>query len=138
MEPLESYLTKEGWKKDLQITKKNLSSLISSCQRTDVVSIKRNGGQVPVGCLVALVTSPICALAGTYLGEGVGYVIGNMVDWIPFMRDVVPWCAERAGLVADSRHAVDLNENFYQTFVAFSGFYWGLLFPFKLLWGDNK
>lgn len=69
---------------------------------------------------------------GTYLGEGVGYVVGNIIDYIPLARDVAPWCAERAGLITDSKTAVDLNENLYQTSGAVGGFWEGLWFPWKL------
>jgi len=32
------------------------------------------------GCALALMAAPVGAVAGTYLGEGFGWVVGNVID----------------------------------------------------------
>ena len=95
--------------------------------------VRDESGNVAVAALVATAAMPVCAYAGTYVGEGVGWVVGNIIDFIPYVNDVVPWLAERAGLISDAKNAVDLNENLYQTTGAISGFLGGLLLPWKIL-----
>lgn len=131
MEPIKSYFTKEGWKKDFQKTREDFTNLYSSSKLDDLVRDER--GNVAVGALVATAAMPVCAYVGSYLGEGLGYVWGNIIDFIPLVNDVAPWLAERSGLINDAKTAVDLNENLYQTTGAISGFWGGLWLPWKVL-----
>lgn len=91
-----------------------------------------NGG-IEVGCILALAATPLTAWVGSYIGEGIGYVVGNIIDCIPFVNMVAPWLAERTGLITDPKSAADLNENLYQTTGAIAGFYGGLTLPWKRL-----
>lgn len=88
-------------------------------------------GNVGVALLLGVATMPVCAYLGSYLGEGVGWLVGNGIDYIPIAKNLVPWIAERTGLIQDVKTTVDLNENFYQTAGAVSGFWGGLCFPIK-------
>ena len=132
MEPIKSYFTKKGWKKDFQKTREDFTDMYKSSKLDDLVRDER--GNVAVGALVATaVGMPVCAYVGTYLGEGMGYVWGNIVDFIPLVNDIAPWLAERAGLINDAKTVVDLNENLYQTTGAIGGFWGGLWVPWKVL-----
>jgi hypothetical protein len=94
-------------------------------------------GNVGVALLLGAATMPVCAYLGSYLGEGVGWLTGNIIDYIPLARNVAPWIGERTGLIQDAKTAIDLSENLYQTAGAVSGFWgglWGSLwFPIKLI-----
>lgn len=99
--------------------------------------IRDENGQSMVGPLVAvtatIIATPVCAYLGSYVGEGIGYAWGNVVDFIPYVRDVAPWLAERTGLINDAKKVVDLNENLYQTSGAVAGFWGGLFLPLRIL-----
>ncbi len=86
-------------------------------------------GNVPVAVAATIVAMPLCAIAGSYIGQGLGWCLGNVIDMIPQAERVAPWLAERSGLVSDAKSAIDLNENIYQTALGTSGFWGGLLFP---------
>lgn len=88
------------------------------------------------GCALVggfVVASGLCACAGSYLGQGLGWIVGNIIDVVPLVKDVAPWMAERADLINDAKIVVDLNEDLYQTTGAIGGFYGGLVFPLKIL-----
>ena len=136
MEPIKSYFTKEGWKKDLQKTREDFSNVYKSNKLDDLV--RGESGNVAVAALVVTAAMPVCAYAGSYVGEGLGWVWGNIVDFIPYVKDVAPWLAERSGLINDAKTAVDLNENLYQTTGAISGFWGGLWLPWRILAGASK
>ena len=131
MEPIKSYFTKEGWKRDLQRTREDFSSVYKSSKLDDLV--RDQSGNVAGATLIVIATMPVCAYVGSYVGEGLGYLGGNFIDFIPLVKDVAPWLAERAGLINDAKNAVDLNENLYQTTGAIAGFWGGLWFPWKVL-----
>ena len=135
MESLGDYLTKEGWKQDLEKTKDDFSDLGKSSNLTDLVT--NENGSMDNGFIVfgaAIVAMPVCAYGGSYVGEGFGWLLGNIVDFIPYARDVAPWLAERSGLINDTKEVVGLNENLYQTKGAIAGFWGGLLAPWMILW----
>lgn len=90
---------------------------------------KKEKGSIMVGAVVAVASMPLFAYAGTYIGEGMGWLWGNIVDAIPYVRDVAPWCAKRAGLSPGP----EFNENLYQTSGAIGGFWGGLAFPWRVL-----
>lgn len=94
---------------------------------------ERGGIIAPI--LIATAATPICGYIGSYLGEALGYVWGNFLDFIPYVRDIAPWLAERSGLINDSKPVIDLNENLYQTTGAIGGFYGGLTIPWTILIG---
>jgi hypothetical protein len=89
--------------------------------------------EAAVGVVGIVVAMPICAYIGRYVGEGTGYIIGNVIDFIPVIKDVAPWIAEKTGLVSDVKNIADLNENLYQTTGAISGLYGGFWLPLKFL-----
>ena len=126
MEKLESYLKAEGWSRDWDQTKKDISGFYKS---NNLDNQKGNAGLAVIASMAAM---PVCAVAGTYFGEGMGYLWGNAVDFFPYIRDVAPWCAERAGLIIDAKDAVNLNEDLYQTAGAVSGFWGGLFLPIRI------
>jgi len=95
--------------------------------------VRQKRGNALIGAVVATATMPVCAYLGSYLGEGAGYLWGNLIDVIPYINTVAPWLAERTGLITDAKNAVDLNENLYQTTGAIGGFWGGLFFPWKVL-----
>ncbi|MBI5065787.1 hypothetical protein HZA97_06120 [Candidatus Woesearchaeota archaeon] len=95
--------------------------------------LRRESGNALLGLVVATAAMPVCAYLGSYAGEGLGWLWGNIVDFVPYVRDVAPWLAERTGLIQDAKNVVDLNENLYQTAGAVSGFWGGLWFPWKVL-----
>lgn len=132
MESLSAYLSADGWKSDLKKTKEDFARMFRSKDNVSIDKIVAQRGQVDEGCLIgctaAVIAMPFCALAGTYVGEFGGYVFGNIVNFIPLVRDVAPWCAERTGLMTDYA-----NEDVYQVGGAVSGFWGGLCFPFKVL-----
>ena len=106
--------------------------------RLEDLLVKDGQGNIAVGALVATAAMPVCAYLGSYLGEGLGYVWGNIIDFVPYVRDVAPWLAERAGLINDAKTAVDLNENLYQATGAIGGFWGGLWLPWKVLGAAYK
>ncbi|MBI4163367.1 MAG: hypothetical protein HY512_00775 [Candidatus Aenigmarchaeota archaeon] len=110
-----------------------MSDDLSISYRSNRLDRSRQRGSGCSGFLVALAAMPVCAYAGSYLGEGIGYIFGNIVDLIPYARDVAPWVAERAGLISDAIYVVDFNENLYQTSGAAAGFWCGLWFPWEVL-----
>ena len=130
MDPIKSYFTKEGWKKDFQKTREDFANMYKSSKLDDLV--RNESGDVAVAALVATVAMPVCAYVGSYVGEGLGWVGGNIIDFIPYVNDVAPWLIERSGLINDAKTAVDLNENLYQTTGAISGFWVGLWLPWKV------
>ena len=131
MEPINSYFTKEGWNKDLQRTREDFSRLYKSSKLDDLVRDERVS--VAVVLLATTAAMPVCAYAGSYVGEGVGWACGNIIDFIPYVNKVAPWLAERTGMLSDAKNAVDLNENLYQTTGAISGVCGGLWLPWKVL-----
>lgn len=130
MESINSYLTPEGWKNDWGKTKKDLTNFSKSTRKNLVLNEK---GNVGAGVLAAMIATPISAYAFSYVGEGLGWVSGNIANVIPYVKDVVPWLAERSGLIQDSKNVADLNENLYQTSGAISGFYGGIFLPWRIL-----
>jgi len=134
MEPIAAYFTKEGWKNDLQKTREDMS--ISS--KTDPLEqlVRKERGISEVGCLVlgvgVVVSAPFCAYFGSFLGEGLGYITGNIMEMIPYIKNIAPSLAERTGLIQDAATAVDVNENVYRIAGAISGFWGGLGFPAKV------
>lgn len=94
--------------------------------------VGKESGQNAIGCLLGVAAMPLCAIAGSYLGEGLGYLWGNLIDIIPYVNQVAPWMAERAGLINDVRSATNLNEDLYQTAGAISGFWGGLWLPLRI------
>ena len=130
MEPIKTYLTIEGWKKDFQKTKEDLSSIIST--NNNSMTTKKNQGSVLIKSLVALAATPLCAYAFSYAGQATGWVVGNLVDMIPYACDVAPWLSERVGLFENAKTVTELNENLYQAAGAVSGFWSGLLLPWKI------
>ena len=135
MESIDAYLTKEGWRNDLEKTMADCQSL---GQATKQGLSQNQRGDLFVGVLAAMIATPICAYAGSYLGEGIGYLFGNLIDIIPLAEDVAPWMAERAGLITDAKHAANLNEDLYQTTGAMSGFYGGLFLPWKFIFAASR
>jgi hypothetical protein len=131
MEPIKSYLTKEGWKEDWNKTKADFSRK----GKTDTLDAKvsNESGNAAIPIIIGVAAMPLCAYAGSYVGEGIGWLWGNFVDIIPYVSDVAPWLAERSGLIDDASKVVDLNENLYQTTGAIGGFWGGLTFPWKAL-----
>ncbi len=85
-----------------------------------------------------IVATPICAYLGSYVGEGLGWLGGNIIDMIPLAKDVAPWLAERAGLIQDGKTIAELNENLYQTSGAVSGFWSGGFLPLRSLIKMNE
>ena len=79
---------------------------------------------------------PLCAIAGSYIGQGLGWCLGNVIDIIPQANRVAPWLAERSGLFSDAKGAIDLNENLYQTSMGTTGFWTGLFAPLYA-WGRS-
>ena len=143
MEPLRSYLTTKGWKKDWDKTQKDIEAIMPlyPCSNGLTELVNKEQGNVPLGILVGLVTMPVCAYIGSYIGEGLGWLSGNIIDIIPLVNDVAPWMAERTGLIADAKNYPNLNEDLYQASGAVSGFWGGMFFPFKAavwLTLDNK
>lgn len=96
-------------------------------------------GSTGVGCLLTLAAMPTCAYLGTYIGEGAGWLWGHLIDVIPLVRNLAPWCAERVGLIQNITNTTDLNVNLYQTTGAIGGFWSGLLIPPRILakWSDD-
>ncbi len=95
-------------------------------------SVRGEIGGIVAGA-IDMAAMPVCAYFGSYIGEGIGYVRGNMIDFIPYVNDVAPWLAERAGLINNAENTTDLNENLYQTSGAIAGFWGGLLLPWKVI-----
>ena len=112
----------------------------NNCDKTryDVTNANRERGNIELGILIGIVAAPLCAMAGTYLGEGLGYIWGNLMDCIPLVKDLAPWCARRAGLITDPKQLADLNENIYQTAGAVTGFWKGLFFPLNVALSYDK
>ena len=136
MEQLNSYLTKEGWAKDWDQTKRDFRALTPAKELTDKLTGQSGSG--PIEVVLAIAAMPVCAYLGSYVGEGFGYVWGNVVDFVPYVRDVAPWLAERTGLIKEGMDMSNLNENLYQTSGAVSGFWAGLGLPWRIMAGLNK
>lgn len=67
-----------------------------------------------LGCLFSAIGVPVCAVAGTYIGEGFGWLVGNIMDVIPLVNKVAPWAAERSGLTPWVNDVSNINEDLYQ------------------------
>lgn len=92
----------------------------------------------PLGCspgtvLMALIATPLCAYGLSYLGQGLGYISGHIADFIPYVKDVAPMLAQRAGDLGEGLKNHDLNVQYYSTAGAISGFWGGFAFPWRLL-----
>ena len=87
-------------------------------------------GNATIGLLAVLVATPICAYADSYIGQGIGWVGRNIVDFIPLVNKIAPWVAERSGL-KNPTYAANLNEDLYQTTGAIAGFWAGLFLPWQ-------
>ena len=87
-------------------------------------------GNATIGLLAVLVATPICAYADSYIGQGIGWVGRNIVDFIPLVNKIAPWVAERSGLI-NPAYAANLNEDLYQTTGAIAGFWAGLFLPLQ-------
>ena len=80
----------------------------------------------------SLITSMgIFAYVGGYIGQGLGYVLGNGIDIIPLFNDFAPWIAERSGLIEDPSQLKDFNENFCETALGMVGVWKGFWLPSK-------
>lgn len=133
MEPLKTYMAKEGWRQDWQKTKERWQPSRKEGLADLVNSPNPQSGNAAAGVILAIATMPVSALAFSYVGEGFGWLWGNIVDFIPYVNDVAPWCAERSGLVANAGTVADINENLYQTTGAVGGFWGGMAFPWRVL-----
>ena len=69
---------------------------------------------------------PVCAFAGTYIGMGLGWVTGQIVDFIPLVNQVAPWIAERCGELGAGMSRHDMNVEYYQLSGAIGGFWGGI------------
>jgi len=91
-------------------------------------------GASPFGLAVAIVATPVCAVAGAYLGTGIGWLWGNIVDVIPLVKDVAPYIAENiAGVSSKVANDPDFNEDVRQIMGAVGGFWAGAFLPLKIL-----
>ena len=63
-----------------------------------------------LGCLGVSTAMGLCACVGAVAGVGVGYIIGNVVDYIPLFNLVAPTLSEWVGYAPSP----DANENFFQ------------------------
>jgi hypothetical protein len=142
MEPFKMYLTTEGWQNDWQKTRescsrrtKELSDYVvngngfSSCN-------KERGSAKSFVLLLAL--APIGAYVGSYIGQGAGSLTGNVIDFLPYVRDIAPRLAERTGLVQQVHDISKLNVDLYRTIGAISGFWFGMMLPLAGLFGSSK
>jgi hypothetical protein len=77
----------------------------------DEMKSERGFNMVPL--MLGVAAMPVCALAGSYVCEGVGYLWGNLVDVIPYVNKVAPWLAERFGLISRVSNTANLNEDLY-------------------------
>ena len=136
MQTLENYLTVKGWEKDLLDTKEDFSNLFKSNHLTNI--IKNEQGNTSLATLGFVASMPVCAYIGSYIGEGMGWVGGNIIDFIPYIRDVAPWLAERTGLVHDTKNIANFNVDLYQTTGAIGGFWAGLFLPINILLRSYK
>ena len=142
MQNLEDYLHLDGWKKDWRETKEDFSFLNSNPEKyLRTSSSEQKGGAylVPLGCAGGIAISALSAYVGSYIGEGVGWFGGNIINFIPLANDVVPWLAERSDMIEDAGGSIrNINENFYQTAGAVSGFWAGLFMIPKIFMAVSK
>ncbi len=85
-----------------------------------------------VAGMLLLPTSIATAVAGSYVGEGAGYVFGQLMDFLPYARDLAPWLAERSGLLTHVANQAGFNVDFYQATGALGGLVIGLAAPAAL------
>ncbi|MBI2583981.1 MAG: hypothetical protein HYW25_04905 [Candidatus Aenigmarchaeota archaeon] len=90
MEQLRSYLSREGWIEDWRKTREDVRDEYRSVKRT----FGNENGSCGVILAAAVVATPVCAYAGSYFGEGAGYVVGQIIDFLPGVNRVAPWLAE--------------------------------------------
>ena len=118
---------------NIKVDKKTLKTYLNKSEKLPDLTENRNKGHVGLALLLGIASTPVCAYVGSYIGEGLGYVWGNIIDFIPLINDIAPWLAERTGLINNAKEAIDLNENLYQTTGAIGGFWGGLYLPFRLI-----
>ncbi|MEK6844594.1 MAG: hypothetical protein AABX83_04185 [Nanoarchaeota archaeon] len=90
--------------------------------------------KVSVGCAGTIALMGAGAFAGALLGVGSGFVLGNIIDYIPLINKVAPKIAEYVGFQPD----LNMNENFYQLTCGVAGLYNGLGFIPGLLNKSSK
>ena len=83
--------------------------------------------------LPLFVAMGVSSYAGSYIGQGLGYVLGNGINLIPYLNDFAPYIAERSGLINDYSQLKDFNENFYETGLGLVGVWKGFWLPLKYL-----
>ncbi len=71
----------------------------------------------------------LLGIAGSYVGDGIGYVVGHVMDALPLARDFAPMLAERSGLLAQAADHTRFNVDFYQTVGAGVGVLSGIALP---------
>lgn len=99
---------------------------------TDIEGLKKN-----LGCLIATASIPVTAFAGMGIGIGAGYVIGNVIDYIPLLKEAAPVIAQYTGLIKET-NIPNLNEDLFQTAFGITGFLFGLRIPFYFREGWRK
>tara|TARA_Y100000310_G_C20609720_1_gene777376 strand:+ start:463 stop:711 length:249 start_codon:yes stop_codon:yes gene_type:complete len=82
MEPLADYLTTDGWKNDIQQTRDDISNLFDSDRLTELV--KDDSGNALLVGLVGLAVMVPSAYVCSYIGEGLGWVGGNIINIIRY------------------------------------------------------
>ena len=90
-------------------------------------------GNIGIIILLGIIFMPICAIIGSYIGQGFGWIWGQIIDFIPLVNKVAPWLAERCGDLGQGLSRHELNIEFYQVTGAIGGFWGGLVFPWKAL-----
>lgn len=61
-------------------------------------------------------------IVGGYTGIGIGYLFGNLIDYVPLANKIAPVIAEYIGFQHDS----SINENVYQLLFGAAAFYVGI------------
>jgi hypothetical protein len=89
-----------------------------------IEKVKKN-----LGLVAAVASMPVTACAVMGIGIGTGYVIGNIVDHIPLLKEAAPAIAHYTGLIKEMK-IDNLNEDLFQTALGIAGFLFGLRAPF--------
>ena len=95
--------------------------------------IKKQKGQIGIIILLSILSMPVCAILVSYIGQGFGWLWGQIVDFIPLVNQVIPWLAERCGDLGEGLSRHELNVEFSQVSGAISGFWGGLWLPWRVL-----
>lgn len=100
--------------------------------RLKYLQLRHRKGGIAIAILLWIFLGVPLAFLFSFVGQGLGWLIGQVIDFIPVVNSVAPYLANRCGDLGAglSRHA--MNVEFYQLSGAISWFWFGFWLPLKV------